>query len=461
MKDKINTTASVLVLLCCTIFIILLFYYRPILGDDVLYQFEKGAIWYLDDIEMSEYEQILTFPQAVKTAHFFYMNWTGRFYHNFLSSLISIWGKGLVAVLAGIIFALFIISILTLAFSSLRKALTHPLLMLLLFLVLIFYNRASSYYFMWIMIITYVLPSAMFLIYLFLFDQYVKEHTAKRFYMLNILGFFCGIAHEMLGAFLIIMLLGKGISVVSLRKEMKFWSYVSCHIGFILGYIICFFAPGNFNRMNSSHDQGINRNYFDKLIDVLLEQRNMLYPSGLGGLGISVKRYTLILGLIICVGMVLVILSKKWKEALADNLYLLFGLVSSPFLWAFGSYMGGWAACFWNALFFILLFKLAFGYVEIGKIMPKWIQRSYLNIVCLMVASIIIIANNVSWFTAFIQTSHEWNRATTQAKEDGETAVIVPKYPNVRILMTGYINDPVQYEEEYYIKYYGIKIIPE
>ena len=467
MKIKdINIISALIVLISCTTIITSIFYYRPIIGDDVLYQFQDAAAHYLDHAEMSEHEQILTFSQAAKNSYFFYMNWTGRFYLSFFTSFISVWGKGVIALLTGIIFALFITSILALIFSDWKKSFMHPFTMLMLFLVLILMNKAADYYFMWIMIINSILPSALFFVYLFWINKFCENGSSKniyhkKFYLLTAIGFLCGIGHEMLGAVLIMMLLGKGISVIFLRKKIGMWSYFRLHIGFYVGYLICFFAPGNFKRINESHDASIYRNYFEKLVDVFQIQKHVFHPLGLDDIGIGGNKYIFLIGIIICAGFIIMIRRKHLKPFLIDNLYLIFGLVSSPFLWALGSYMGEWSTGLWNAIFFILFLRMLFIYVDIESFIPKRIQKYYLNIICLVIAFAFIIITNFTWFHTFIQTSIEWDQKVMQAIEHREEEVRVPLFPDKRILMPSYLNDPIQYETDYYIAYYGIIIIPE
>ena len=452
---------SVLILISCTAFAIALFYFRPLLGDDVVYQFMNGAAHYMDDATVSQ-EQIKTLPQSIANSHYFYMNWSGRFYHNTFQSLISVFGKGLISVFVGAIFALFILSILAVAFSDWKKVLDHPLTMLALYMFLIFFYFSAHYNFMWIMIVTYILPAALILTYLYLIDKFSDDSPRSLLFLIlfNGLGFLCGIGHEVLGAMLAVMLLGKCITMVLVQRKISFWNYVTLHIGFIIGYGICFFAPGNFKRADSSHSKEFDLNYLERLIESIQKHLSSLYPSEfLDHFGLTKTIYIALIFLIVCGSAAYIIRKKRLKMFMTENLFLMFGLASSPFLWAFAPYIGGWSMGLWGAVFYIFFIRVVIA-TQLEKL-TELVYKRHLNIFACIILFLLLMIQNFGWFSSFIRTSVAWDKSINQAKDEGYEMVYVPKFPEQQILFPSEINNSSQYERDYYIRYYGIKIIPE
>lgn len=450
---------SVFILISCTVYVIALFYFRPLLGDDVPYQFQNGINYWMDDAVMS-HELIKTLPESLANSHYYYMNWTGRFYHNTFQSFVSVFGKGIISVFAGAIFALFIMSVSALAFSDWKKAFEHPLSMLAFYIIFVFFHFAVRYNIMWIMIVTYTLPVTLFLIYLYLLDGELPK-SLHYVIMFNVLGFSCGIGHEMLGVVLAFMLLGKCITIVFFQKKMLFWNYIKLQIGFVIGYCICFFAPGNFRRTNASVNQeGFGRSYFERLFEGIDKNISALYPSQfLDSIGFTKTIYIAFVAFMILVCAVFIIRNKQLKIFIFENLFLLFGLTVSPFLWALAPHIGSWTTGLWGAIFYILLIRIVIS-AQIKKL-PELIYKRHLNIFVCIVLFLFLIIQNFGWYSSFIRIGVTWNKAIKYAKEAGEEEVYVPKFPEHTILFSNEINNPAYYERDIYIGYYGVKIVPE
>lgn len=456
-----------------------IFYFRPSLGDDVLGQFMYSVTYYLDSPELAQNEgwvQILTLIQSIHNTQFYYMVWNGRILGFFLLPLLSICGKEVVSVFAGIIFSGYIMATLALAFSGWKKAFQHPLCILGLFFFLIFCHIAAPFYFMWTFISMYILTSLLYLLYLIVFDKLTgKKDGIKLRHMiaLNSIGLLCGITHELVGAIFALMLIAKGISVIFLQKKMPLSLYIKSSIGFFVGYCICFFAPGNFNRVVQSHSTRHTASFFERMKNAISIHIKAILP------GSMFPKYVCACILICaCICIIGLIRNKQVKRFVTDNLYLIVGLISPLFLWALVPYTPGYGTVLFCALFWVFVIKMA---VEAGhfvqellhKFRLRWFHKKYegiqskdffalLSAFACSVLIVLIIADNFSWMSSFVKTSLKSMALISESKKNGEEAVYVPLFENEEntILFCSYTNDPNQYSQDYYRQYYGVMAIP-
>jgi len=450
---------------------VIVFRFRPSLGDDILFQYLYGASNYLDDKElwMQQQEnlvQMQTLSQSFDNVVFNYMTWGSRILPIFLFPMLSILGKNIVAILAGISLTAFVMSIVALTFSDWKKALMHPILILWLFYSLVFFHRAAGHYFMWTFITCYVIPNALYLIYLYALNKMTDNgkscSTPLYIVLLNVLGIITGLMHEMLGAVFVLMLVAKGIKLVFMQKSYTIFQYARLHIGFLISYCIVFFAPANFYRVQSIHS-ATEGNYFERLLNSIIVHIRSLFPTDLIH-WISIGLFALVIVLCACYCTVRIIKNKQLNVFISENLYIIVGLVFSPILFALGPYTPTYGTGLWNALFYILLLRAIYIYADIPSLIPDLFYKLKLGAVSIVLALSLFILLNVSWLHSFVSTSLIWEESIAQAKLNGESSVTVPSFyegPNGSILFLNHINNPAIHDRVVHLEYVGILIIPE
>ena len=463
--------ASVICLLLCMLMAIIVFRFRPLLGDDILFQYLYGASNYLDDKElwMQQQENLIqmqTLSQSFDNVVFNYMTWGARIIPIFLFPMLSILGKNLVSIIAAISLAAFVLSIISLTFSDWRKALRHPILILWLFYSLVFFHRAAGHYFMWTFITCYVIPNALYLLYLYALNKMTDDgkfySTPPYIVLLNLLGLITGLMHEMLGAVFVLMLVAKGITLVFQKKSCSFFHYARLHIGFLIGYCIVFFAPANFYRVQSIHS-ATEGSYIERLINSFIVHIRSLFPTDLTS-WISIGLFAAIIVLCLCFCVVRIIKQKQLHAFISENLYIIVGLLFSPILFALGPYTPTYGTGLWNALFYVLLLRAIYNYADITSLIPDLFYKLKLGTVCTVLSLSLFILLNAGWFHSFISISLIWEKSISQAKLTGESTITVPLFvegPNGSILFLQHVNNPDRYETLIYKEYYGIQIIPE
>ena len=468
---KFKYIISIICLLLCMSIVVIVFRFRPAFGDDVLFQFLYSASNYFDNKEFwiqqqENLVQMQTLSQSINNTVFTYMTWTGRILPYFLHPMLSILGKLPVSIIAGISLTAFVLSIISLTFDDWKKALEHPILILWLFYSLVFLHRASGHYFMWTFIAHYIIPTVLFLLYLYILNKMTKNENQNQtliyIILFNLLGLITGITHEMLGAVFSLMLASKGITLVFTNKSCSFLHYVRLHIGFFIGYCVLFLSPGNFYRVQSIHSP-TEGTIVERLIDSVIVHLRSLFPTDLTH-GFSIGLFALIIVLLTCFCLIRIIKKKQLRLFIIDNLYIITGLVFSPILFSIGPYAPSYGTGLWNALFYILLFRAIYNYADINLLIPEIFHKLRLGTVCAVLSLTLFVLLNVGWINSFVSTSLKWENAISQAKKHGYSTASVPRFsegPSSNILFLSYVNDPYQYESMFYQEYFGILIIPE
>jgi len=322
---------------------------------------------------------------------------------------------------------------------------------------------------MWTFISLYFVTVILYFAYLFILDKITckekKDLTLSCLILFNLLGFLCGITHETLGATLVLMLIAKGVTLVFLEKSCPFMHYVKLHIGFFVGYCISFFAPGNINRLLSSHSS-VRGSLFERLEHSFIVHIGSIFPLDRvqGYSRLILILFIFIIFACICLCAVRIIQKKQLGTFISENLYLITGLVCTPFLWSFLPFRPIYGTSLWSALFFILLFRAIFIYADIGSIIPEFFYKLRFGIICTILLLALTIIINFGWFHSFITTSLKWENSIAHAIQNGHSEVSVPRFsegPNSDILALEYVNSPDRFEQPIYKHYYEILIIPE
>ncbi len=449
---KKNTLLSIFVILFFGLFWFLICYYQLPRGDDVLFQFSTGMTYYLDNTEQMLGNQITNFEELIDSVIYIYNVWSGRIIGYLLIPLLSIFGQVFTSLLSSIIFNLIIINVVLLIWNKnnmKQEIFSHPLGILLLNIIIFLLGHYMGYMTMWTFVSIYGVST---LLYLFLLNWtnflFKKNFNIGLFLIIisNLVGFIAGLTHEVIGAISILMLLVKFYYMVRNTKISIFKVAIN-YVGLIIGYTICFFAPGNFIRMQSSHDSGIHSMFLEKArrsifshIKIILEN-----PYFLGILIFVFLTYLL-----------LKINNNNSIKIIGKNFVFLIGIVFSIFIWSFSSYVPSYGLLFYICLVCIVVFRIYDDCFKITK-MVKIINKFTTSITILLI--LIVFAFNMVWVNDLININNERRNLINFSKEKKVNIPKLPESTNNNFTMNNYSNMQRNFNTKYYRRYYGKHIL--
>ena len=433
-------------------------------GDDVLFQFDNGISYYLDEEPSVLGERISSLSQAFDNLWHMYLKWTGRVVGFFFVVCAPLIPPVVRAFLSAAICMLIVLLSLRLVYGSFRKAVSHPVSYFLLFCALYWYKPAAFYSRMWTMISVYSIPLLLCLLYynLSLED---KNWAQNRKWLIgfNILGLFTGLSHEILGAILIVMLGVNWLGEVFVGKKQ--WNTLFHHTGLGIGYLLCFFSPGNFNRIRQSHDATVaSASIQARIVESISSHRQILWPEWQG-------LQCLLLCAVAAVILSLIVsshtsgISATVKRFFSQNIPYLVGGLVSLLAWGAISYAPTYGMDMWICLIYIILLKTADA-EKLLAFIKEYASRDILlksiNIFAAVSLCILFAFNNFSWLKSYSSTALERHQLITEAVEEGLSEVIVPPYEDSAehcLVPLGYLNRG--YTASYHVAYWGIPILVE
>jgi hypothetical protein len=429
-------------------------------GDDVLMQFSTGISFYLDIPNPTLGKQITSLPILFESVLNIYKVWSGRIVGASLTPLLTMFGRKFTAGFSAVVFLLIIFNVGALIDSHKEdkmKIFQNPLRLVLLNLMIIALGGFKGGMTMWIMVSIYGFSTLLYLIMLNITNVLCKNNFNSKvssIIIINLFGFLAGLTHEVIGAISILMIFIKCFEVF-LKKKASFFNIVYHYIGLILGYFICFIAPGNFVRMNSSHDKEIKNSFFTKL-DVSLDVHSLIIHGYK-----NICYFIIILLLIYCVIKVNTKIISTLKIIIIDNYQFILGIIFSILIWSFASYVPTYGLLFYMCLVCIILFRI---YDECNRI--KTFNLSGFNYKLAtpitLVLLILIFLYNYSCLSNLRSVTNSREVLIHSAKNKFKDSVIVPAYKDVDNLfftLDSSANNQESFDSEYYIKYYGIHII--
>ncbi len=468
MRDKnLGRFISVFILLLCFGFVFVVTRFVPPLGDDVLFQFDNAYEYYhVSDEEASLYianEQIDDFATLLRSLHNLYLNWTGRMTGWLIVPVLSFTGEVFTSILQATFFTAYVALISALVFRGFKNALSHPIALPLIFLLVIFYSTSIGVLLIITFTAIYIVTTVLYLLYINVNNNLLKNNyktSIGKLVAFNVLGFVTGFTHEMLGAMFILIIGLRLLFLLFIEKKIKFIDALKHNVGLAIGYILCFIAPGNFVRAGTDHDTGILKPYSEKLalsirahIDVFKTYSNVGLLLALGLL------------LLTFISLIILIKNKKLKEWIRDNFEYIAVSALSPFIWALVSYVPNYGLNYWCALVFIVEAGCIYKAINLLNLQRyNVVKRLYTvagGVSALALIGLFFIHS--SWISDLIPITLQRELLIEQAVENEDKAVKVPLYPitteNIYTLHN-YNNLPDEFKSDYYIKYYGIEIIP-
>lgn len=461
---------SIIILLFVFAFIFFISYNRQPLGDDVLYQFSKGYNFYLDNFNGEIGEQITNFNMLLENVKGIYLNNGGRIVGFTLLPMLSIFGQFFTSFLTSLSCALIILLIVAMIFGSISESLKHPLVLLIIFLIVIYYNPGISYLLMWTMISIYVVSLILLLLYYFLFETKLKLGKEKigflKVLFLNILGVLAGFTHEVY-SFVFLSFIGF-LTIKEIIFNKRSISILFNHIGLFLGTIACITAKGNFVRLANSHDSVLmTKSYISRFMSVLETNFKMFC---------GVEKYSfLIIFVLIIVVLYFYLFHNNFKQIKTTSVFLkviaLFNnnaidicfLLYITLIWSVFPYMGDWGAMlFISWLLFIILKNITVYLKDESRNILFKIEKSYLGNMIIGIVILVLISQNYSWMNYMSKTTKIRNLIIEEAIKKNQSSVDVPYYEDIcsnRFTMFNY-NNFLNNEgsRSHNVKYFKIKV---
>lgn len=445
--DKSVAITNIIILLFLAIFIFIAGYSRPPVGDDVLCQFKDHINYYLDSEENVCGSQCSSIIDAAIIAKDNYFLWGGRLLGFFLGSFRSLVGDVFIAIFTSFIY----LSIILLSCYIVRKSwievFLHPLDYVFLFIVTFYLNIGIGYLLMWTMISIYTLSVLLILVYGILQDIFYKTDENRTYVILlyNLLGFVTGITQEIYVGLICVLLLMNFI--IYKEKRPRLFRY---NIGLVLGSLICFFAPGNYNRSLQTHESELQLSYIQRVL-----YNFYIHITSLVGVSFICAL------IIIAVLFILTYKVLKCKKLKTEKvLYYWIGLlVFSIFAWAAITIPNSYSMLFFIVFSWIVIMQLFVDNCEKYSSL-NWNKTAIISFSILIVLATI----NTGWLVSNLKTRLIWNKLIDDAVANHYEIVEVPKFENKfsnRFNMNNYNNDPKEFSSYYYMNYYKLKVVPK
>ncbi|MCM1124798.1 MAG: DUF6056 family protein [Eubacterium sp.] len=494
---------SILIMMAIGFFLFLLRYDAPLGGDDV-----GGLVLnnpdshYLDDrvvvgeCELDpDYSLHTTWTRIVKL----YFTWDGRIVGRFMRAAVRMIfslpdkaGWLLFSLYITLFLLIMLLVVVSAACGSIREGLKAPAVMLLAG-VLLFYIPSYSYGYMTSLIMytftnIYVISVILYLLlYITIrrvyartlvlqadeamrvaqgFDKPEACLTAGKFIGINLLGLLAGLSHEAYGVI---------FGAVLLTQMVRFWlqnhrrisiRYLFMYVGYLVGFCICFFAPGNFNRAQQSHEAPLHT------VPLLTRLFNSFYIHAFVAYKIWIVPIIVLPVLLV---LFIVLLRKKvlsvkdvWA-AVVNNLEWFLGFIMSAITWGLVSRVVSYGMLAANVMLIIGVIRTfhELWLLVTERIMAEKKERRMESIQNFLaglsvLAVIFLAAGNYSDMSAAHQTAKEWRESILKARVTGAEEITVPAYPedlDTRFYELDEINDRDKYDRAMYRVVYDTHVV--
>lgn len=443
---NITVLVSMLLVLLMEIFYFIIQYYQLPMGDDTLAPFLNMTQHYVSNGNWTPDVKITTFSMMITAIIDYWKHFGGRISTVFWVPLLGIVGQKVCAFIGATVYTGIILCIGRIAWGEWKKIFDHPLALLIIALYQYYLTATSSYMQMWTMVCHYAMPTFLCLIYYIYADWLMHQKKIYKWNILGIivLGLLTGTTHEVIALLCIIMVGIRGI--VLLKKYRMKFKRVYIHTGLIIGYTICVFAPGNWERMKISHDAA--RTQTGILFKIKTSMEAHILAMGLQ------EKWPLIILSICFVCMMLTIFiwnKKKLRDVIEENIEILAVIISSLLIWTiFAPPVPQYGLQFTKACICIFIFRN----------MEVKMQKGSISL-CIAIVSILWVSiTNISWCRELVETTTLRREQIQTALSAGKTEVTVSRYPDSTAKYVTFFN---RANEDIYLDvcskiYYGIEI---
>ncbi|MEI7848468.1 MAG: DUF6056 family protein [Chloroflexota bacterium] len=454
--NNLNIILSLGVMGYISYFIFTIVYYRIPFGDDILCQFFDGVRFYHDD-KTSQFlgEQILNLSTSLNNVYASYFTWGARLIGYFLIPFLSIFGTIFTALFTvGCFLGIILLTVKNIYFKD--NPFNHPVSLLFCFLAFFYFDKGIGQLLMFTMTTIYAFSVFLLLIFFTLLRTLIEKNIPpdKILYLfVNLLGLFAGITHEVYAViFLFISFAVITISVTEKIKRKQFYYYL---IGLTLGILIMYTAPGNFVRMAQSHDA--NRMVTPLLARISNSFTNFeVFPKNNSQL--FYKFFTCLYLVYLLQGLKRI----RTKTPITFEDIFFWSAIGMVIFWGIFPFAPPYARFGFLVLISIaclsalskvdLLTKLCLG---------KW--KQYLSVLLLIIILSNLYVTDAHWMGVFQNHSIRWQETVQEAKASHKEFVYVQKFPSEvanRFTQSKIMNNEKSYKTDYYLRYFGILIIP-
>lgn len=430
------------------IFYYIICYYQMRIGDDVLFPFYMGFRHYLDEVLWVPEGKVETLKQAFGQYGQYYLTFSGRVTSLLQGYLFNKLGEKLISVLSAMIYVGTILLVGRIGLKSWKNVMKSPAVLLLSSLYMYQLTTTGTYISMWTFVCQYAIPTLLFLLYYFVvLNAYQEENLSfGKKALLFVFGFLCGLCHECLGAFVILLVSIKAVYESYIHKSMKI-KRMGINFGLYLGYLVIFLAPGNYKRLLLDHDA--DRASLDVFGKIKVSIYEHLVATGV------LSRQEVWMLLLFGIAIIWTYAKHRYSifEFLKGNLELIAVIVLSIPVWAvFAPPVPQYGLQLWKACFVILMLKA----IDVDLLKDGvWNIMGAAGLVA-------YIACNVGWLTDLAGTTIERRKQISEAIEDGRDIVYVERYPESTygyLTMYNAANQKDAYDNEYALEYYGIRVL--
>lgn len=445
--DRKIKILSLGILLFIFIFFYVIQYFQMPIGDDVLFRYKDSYFHYTETEEWLPTEKIMNLSMMKNEIWNRWKAFSGRFSTVFWVPFINIVGNGVCAAIGSGVYLGVILCVARIAIGSWQKLILHPLEIIYLFLGQYAMSSTGYYMGMWTFVCHYGMPVLLCLLYYILWTEMMerKENRSRDIILLSVVGVIMGASHELLPMYSFI-LIGIRSLCMYLNRERKLCSLIFIHLGGVVGYIFCVFAPGNLIRLQSGHDMlRVNTGIADKFIVSLY--------AHIRAVGLFDKAYWPLLA----AGLGFFVISIRKKNGIVtyvkENMEFLSVCILSVFLWAaVAPPVPQYGLQIWKAIFLVCVMRN----LDLSRMLGKW----YLSVT--VICFCLCLLMNTFWCRDLVSVTVERRELVQEALLNKEEKVIVPEYPeSTSNYITGFNMANGEYHDDIYIEYYGLLIKPE
>lgn len=423
--------------------------------------------------------------EKIKSA---YVTWDGRVTARAIALLIR-WIFSLPDGINWTLFSLYIASVVLVLYllvgqavcGSFKAGISAPELLLIIGALLFFVPSYSYAYMtrilMYVFTNIYVVSVILYLIFYRMIAQAFesttgsrqtggKKITVGRLIAANAVGLAAGLSHEAYGVI---------FGTVLLTQLFRYWlenhrkisiRYLFLYVGYLVGFCICFFAPGNFNRAAQSHESTLRT--------VPLLQR--LFYSIYVHTYVAYKVWIVPVVVIpVLVTAIIVGLHKRlltWKEMLAAvlrNLEWFLGFAMSAVTWGLVARVLNYGMLAANVLIIIGVLRVLREWWKCaaGHLLTEHKKIGMIRRISVAVSLAVVLAMIIgigSELTAVHRTADVWRENIGKARKAGMEEIEVPAYPadlNPKFYEPQIINYQNTYNKQAYRVVYGTRIVVE
>lgn len=486
LKDKCfyRNLCSIFIIIVAALFLFLLRYDVPLYGDDV-----GGLVLnnpdndYLDDqVVVGECELNLDYSLHAIWDKIVvsYTTWDGRVMARLVIPIIRMifslpdrvnWTLfSLYIMLFQLIMLLVVVNAVC---GSIKEGLREPVIVLLAG-VLLFYIPSYSYAYMTRLIMytfinIYVISVILYLLFYMAIRRVYRSSadiSVKTLIGINLLGFLAGLSHEAYGVI---------FGAVLLTQMVRFWlqnhrrisiRYLFMYAGYLVGFCICFFAPGNFNRAQQSHESTL------RTVPLIERLFNSFYIHAFVGYKIWIVPAVVLPILLLLFGILFrkkILSVRDVLTAVTNNLEWFIGFIMSAITWGLVARVVSYGMLAANALLIIGVIRMfrelwmlvAERFIEEKKEgTTEKIQNVLAGLSVIVVIS--LVAGNYSDISAVHRTANKWRERIRVARKVGMEEIEVPAYPeglDYRFYNLNAINNQEIYDKVAYRVVYETHVV--